>query len=76
MELPANRICKFIPRNWILDELIQRVDKMEERDILNNIMTMALDPYAEEWGWNRDEEERFCGDVPKYMGGLQCSCSS
>jgi serine/tyrosine/threonine adenylyltransferase len=67
---------QFVPRNWILDEVIQRVDKKADGDIINNIMTMALNPFAEEWGIDRTEEERFCGDVPKYMGGMQCSCSS
>ncbi|KAF2097143.1 UPF0061-domain-containing protein [Rhizodiscina lignyota] len=67
---------KFIPRGWLLDEVIERVEKKGERDILKGVMGMALDPFKEEWGWNREEEERFCGDVPKYKSGLQCSCSS
>jgi serine/tyrosine/threonine adenylyltransferase len=69
-------IQQFVPRNWVLDEVIQRVDKKADRNIINNVMNMALNPFAEEWGLNRAEEERFCGDVPKYMGGMQCSCSS
>lgn len=67
---------KFIPRSWILDELIDRVEKKGEREILNNIMKMALNPFEEEWGWNKEEEERFCGDVPRYSRAMQCSCSS
>jgi len=39
-------------------------------------MKLNLDPFAEKWGWNEGEEERFCGDVPKYKGLMQCSCSS
>jgi len=39
-------------------------------------MKMALAPFEEDWGWNHEEEERFCGDVPKYKIGMQCSCSS
>lgn len=69
-------VLQFIPKSWILDELIQRVEKKGERDILNNVMTMALNPFQEEWGWNREEEERFCGDVPKFKEDMQCSCSS
>jgi len=67
---------KFIPRSWILDELITRVEKKGEREILDRIMDMALSPFNEEWGWNREEEERFCGDVPRYQRAMQCSCSS
>lgn len=67
---------KFVPRSWILDELIDRVEKKGEREILDHIMEMALAPFNDEWGWNREEEERFCGDVPKYQRAMQCSCSS
>lgn len=67
---------QFVPRGWILDELIERVEKKGERQILKDIMTMSLNPFNEEWGINREEEERFCGDPPKYKAGLQCSCSS
>lgn len=67
---------KFVPRSWILDELIEKVEKKGERDILGHVMDMALNPFNEEWGWNKEEEERLCGDVPKYQRMTQCSCSS
>ncbi|KAK3706494.1 hypothetical protein LTR37_012704 [Vermiconidia calcicola] len=67
---------KFVPRSWILDELINRVEKQGEREILGHVMDMALNPFNEEWGWNKEEEERFCGDVPKFQRAMQCSCSS
>jgi uncharacterized protein YdiU (UPF0061 family) len=67
---------KFIPRSWILDEVISRVEKADDRDILAQVMKMGLHPFEESWGWDGDEEERFCGDVPKYKGLMQCSCSS
>jgi serine/tyrosine/threonine adenylyltransferase len=63
-------------RNWILEEVIERVEKKGERDILQRVLAMALEPFREEWGGVREEEERFCGVVPKYKSGLQCSCSS
>ncbi|KAF2118780.1 hypothetical protein BDV96DRAFT_596612 [Lophiotrema nucula] len=66
----------FVPRSWILDELIDRVEQKGERDILNDIMKLNLNPFEEHWDWNETEEERFCGDVPKYKGMMQCSCSS
>ncbi|KAF1844488.1 UPF0061-domain-containing protein [Cucurbitaria berberidis CBS 394.84] len=67
---------KFVPRSWILDELIERVEKKDERDILPQIMKLSLNPFQESWDWDESEEERFCGDVPKYKGMMQCSCSS
>ncbi|KAF2746717.1 UPF0061-domain-containing protein [Sporormia fimetaria CBS 119925] len=67
---------KFVPRSWILDELIDRVEKKGERDILHNVMKMALNPFEESWGFDEKEEERFCGDVPKFKEMMQCSCSS
>ena len=67
---------KFIPRSWVLDEVIQRVEKGGERDILGRVMAMAESPFAEDWGSDREEEERWCGDVPREGRGLMCSCSS
>lgn len=67
---------KFIPRSWILDELIDRVEKKGERDILGRVMKMALNPFEDSWAGEAEEEERFCGDVPRYKRAMQCSCSS
>lgn len=67
---------KFIPKSWILNELIERVEKNGEREILDRVMKMALNPFEDEWDGDREEEERFCGDVPKLDRALQCSCSS
>jgi serine/tyrosine/threonine adenylyltransferase len=67
---------KFIPKSWVLDELIKRVEKGGEREILDRVMNMALHPFEEHWGWDEKEEERFCGDVPKPERAMQCSCSS
>ncbi|KKZ59199.1 hypothetical protein EMCG_05447 [[Emmonsia] crescens] len=67
---------KFLPRSWILDEVIQRVENKGDREILDRVMHMALNPFQEEWNLNKDEEERFCGDVPKFKRMAMCSCSS
>ena len=67
---------KFIPRGWVLDEVITRVEKQHDRKILDGIMKMALDPFEESWGWDQEEEERFCGDVPRFQRAMMCSCSS
>jgi len=67
---------KFIPRGWVLDEIIKRVEKGREREVLKRVMRMVGDPFREDWGGDREEEERWCGDVPKQERALQCSCSS
>ncbi|EAS37188.1 YdiU domain-containing protein [Coccidioides immitis RS] len=67
---------KFLPRSWVLDEVIQRVQHQGDRDILGRVMHMALHPFQEEWNWNREEEERLCGDVPQFKRMTMCSCSS
>ncbi len=69
-------VAQFIPKNWVLDELIQRVEHGGERDILQRVLHMALNPFEDSWGWDRGEEERFCGDVPRQGRAMQCSCSS
>jgi serine/tyrosine/threonine adenylyltransferase len=66
----------FVPRGWLLDEVIERVEKKGERDILKGIMEMVYDPFKDDWGWKQDEEQRFTGDVPRFQRALQCSCSS
>lgn len=76
----------FVPRGWILDEVIRRVEKDGERDVLDRIMHMALNPFEEEWhgktfdgvAWkgDADEEKRWIGDVPRTERAMQCSCSS
>ncbi|PGH03533.1 hypothetical protein AJ80_08666 [Polytolypa hystricis UAMH7299] len=67
---------KFLPRSWILEEVIQRVEKDGDRDILRRVMNMSLNPFEDEWNMCKEEEERFCGDVPQYKRAAMCSCSS
>ncbi|OLN92128.1 UPF0061 protein C20G4.05c [Colletotrichum chlorophyti] len=76
----------FVPRGWVLDELIQRVEKEGERDVLRRVMHMALHPFEDSWDGaefegkeykgDKQEEERWVGDVPKMKRAIQCSCSS
>ncbi|KAL9027080.1 MAG: hypothetical protein Q9196_004346 [Gyalolechia fulgens] len=68
---------KFIPRSWVLDELIQRVEHGKERKVIAQVMEMALNPFNDEWvTGDRQQEERFCGDVPRQNRQMMCSCSS
>ncbi|KAK3683729.1 hypothetical protein B0T22DRAFT_501154 [Podospora appendiculata] len=82
----------FVPRGWILDEVIKRVEKGGERDVLRRVMHLALHPFEDSWDGkrvregedgdrevyvgDREEEERWTGDVPRAGRALQCSCSS
>lgn len=78
----------FVPRGWVLDEVIRRVEHDGERDVLRRIMHMALHPFADEWhGQTFDgnsepyqgdalEEIRWTQDVPEKQRAMQCSCSS
>lgn len=67
---------KFVARNWVLQEVIDLVEKKKDREVLPGLMKMVLDPFRESWGWNEELERRWCGDPPKPERGLQCSCSS
>ncbi|KAI4150821.1 MAG: hypothetical protein L6R39_002151 [Caloplaca ligustica] len=68
---------KFIPRSWVLDELIQRVEHGGERKVISQVMEMALNPFEDEWETgDKEQEERFCGDVPRQNRQMMCSCSS
>lgn len=70
---------KFVPRSWVLDELIERVEKKGERAVLDRVMAMTLKPFEDEWEEgvvDREEAERWCGDVPRFQRAMQCSCSS
>ncbi|KAK2066036.1 UPF0061-domain-containing protein [Colletotrichum caudatum] len=76
----------FVPRGWVLDEIIKRVEKDGERDVLRRVAHMALHPFEDSWDGketegrqykgDRAEEERWVGDVPKFKRAIQCSCSS
>ncbi|KAJ3553598.1 hypothetical protein NP233_g12609 [Leucocoprinus birnbaumii] len=80
---------RFVLRQWVLEEVIQRVerDTNSGKRVLAKVMHMACNPY-EAWGAEGDEraeaelekeereERRFCGIGEKKMLGFQCSCSS
>jgi uncharacterized protein YdiU (UPF0061 family) len=76
----------FIPRGWILDEVIRRVQDQGDSDVLSRIMHMALHPFEDSWAersfdgvyyqGDKDEELRWTAEVPRKDRALQCSCSS
>ncbi|KFY04939.1 hypothetical protein O988_00384 [Pseudogymnoascus sp. VKM F-3808] len=65
----------FIPRSWILDEVIRRVEKEGERDVLGRVMKMALNPFEEAWGGDQEEEKRLAIDSPNWRRqDFEASC--
>jgi len=66
---------KFVPRGWVLDEIIGRVTN-GEREVLGRVMRMGERPFEERWGGDEEEEERWCGEVPRLGRMKMCSCSS
>ena len=67
---------KFVARGWVLDELIKKVQDDGDKEALTRAMMMAERPFEDSWGGPREEEERWCGDVPRAGRGIMCSCSS
>lgn len=67
---------KFVPRSWILEEIIKRVEKGGERKVLQDVMKLVEKPFEESWGEEVEDAERWCAEVPKEKRAAQCSCSS
>jgi uncharacterized protein YdiU (UPF0061 family) len=71
---------KFIPRNWILEEVIDSIKDDDQKNvpILQKLLKMSSNPYDEsQWGDELKELEAIWlnnEDDKKTM--LQCSCSS
>lgn len=65
----------FVPRNWVLDEIIRRVEKNGEREVLQRVMEMVQRPFDDSWDTDEDGG-RWVGDVPVMSRATQCSCSS
>lgn len=67
---------KFVLKNWILQEVIERVERDRDYKILEDVLHMSLNPFQEEWGRNIVDEMRFTGEVPASFRDAVCSCSS
>ncbi|CAB4395646.1 UPF0061-domain-containing protein [Rhizophagus irregularis] len=69
---------KFVLRNWVAEEVIERVEK-GDKEVLKRVLRMCENPYKE-WGADagefQKEEAYFCDEVPNWGLGIQCSCSS
>lgn len=81
-ELSASANPLFLPRNWILDEVIQTLQDSECEDLsyLNKLERMAFYPFEpSKWGDDlKDVEKKWMvqGDAGEDLTMLQCSCSS
>lgn len=72
----------FLPRNWILDQVIEKIEDLNGEDLqyLEKLQKMCLYPYnREKWGPELKEfEDKWLlqGDIGEEYSMLQCSCSS
>lgn len=66
----------FVPRNWVLEEIIARVEKDGNREVLGHVMEMVQRPFEDAWEGIGNDANRWTGDVPRAKRATQCSCSS
>ncbi|KAK2032293.1 UPF0061-domain-containing protein [Colletotrichum zoysiae] len=67
----------FVPRGWVLDEIIKRVEKDGERDVLRRVMHMALHPFEDSWDGEETEGRQYRGDKAEeesMLKGAVCYC--
>lgn len=67
---------KFVLKNWVVEEVITRVQNDFDVDVLKDVLKMALNPFEETWGLDAIDEMRFTGEVPSQLRDQVCSCSS
>lgn len=81
-ELSSKYNPKFLPRNWILDEVIEQTQDSgcTELGYLHKLEKMAFNPYEpSKWGDELKELEAkwlLQSDIGEEKSMLQCSCSS
>lgn len=79
---PAKYNPKFLPRNWILDQVIQQAESSRgaETTYLEKLQKMSSNPYDEtKWGDELKELEQswlLQGNKGDQYAMLQCGCSS
>lgn len=66
---------KFVLKNWIMDAVIADA-KDGKFELLQRIKKMALEPFRESWGYDREFEDKYTGETPRLERDSQCSCSS
>ncbi|ODV84355.1 hypothetical protein CANARDRAFT_29229 [[Candida] arabinofermentans NRRL YB-2248] len=69
----------FLPRNWILDEVIEYTQENDlDTKYLSKLLKMSSNPYdMSKWGdEEKDLEDKWTGYTENSKLMLQCSCSS
>ncbi|BFZ55585.1 hypothetical protein PYCC9005_002626 [Savitreella phatthalungensis] len=66
----------FVLRGWILDDIIRRVEKDKDCNIIPAVLDLACRPFEVEADDVSPDLRRFFMPPPKGSSGLQCSCSS
>ncbi|KAK6205431.1 uncharacterized protein RJT21DRAFT_117915 [Scheffersomyces amazonensis] len=72
----------FLPRNWILDEVIKSIEESEAENLtlLQKLEKMSFNPFDKsKWGDEEKEKEKqweLQGDYSPENNMQQCSCSS
>lgn len=67
---------KFVLKNWVVDEVIKRVQQDFDLEILKQVLEMSVNPFEDTWGFDPVDEMRFTGEVPSNLRDQMCSCSS
>lgn len=61
----------FIPRGWILDEVIRRVEKGGERGVLQRITHLAQHPFEDSWAGREYNDDGSGGQNQTYAGDAE-----
>lgn len=71
---------KFIPRGWILEEVVEQAEdsRCEDISLLEKAIKMSTNPFDESmWGDElKDVEKKWTQSADSEKSMLQCSCSS
>ncbi|ODV92779.1 hypothetical protein CANCADRAFT_30829 [Tortispora caseinolytica NRRL Y-17796] len=65
----------FVLRGAVLDDVIAAAYN-EDYTLLQKVIVMALDPFAETWGFDAEMENKYKEPAPREKRSMQCSCSS
>ncbi|KAJ2723188.1 hypothetical protein GGI07_002823 [Coemansia sp. Benny D115] len=67
---------RFVLRNWVAQDIIERIDRGEEELVDRVLALFTQHVYDDELPVELADLEKYSGPVPDWGQGLQCSCSS
>ncbi|KAJ2808542.1 hypothetical protein H4R20_000825 [Coemansia guatemalensis] len=67
---------RFVLRNWVAQDVIERAEKGDEQWIDKVLAVMTTHAFDDQLPEHLAEAEVYAGPVPEWGEGLQCSCSS